>query len=75
VVEYELYENCSQELQARALEKYQMMNAEQKKVYTTILDAILAHHHDSRNLAGPFFVEGRPGRGKTFVIDALCCDI
>jgi len=75
IAEYETYEPLSEQLRERAHLKYQQMNAEQKHVYDTLLHAILTHHYDSNNHAGPFFVEGKPGRGKTFVIDALCCDL
>ncbi|KIK32171.1 hypothetical protein CY34DRAFT_102126, partial [Suillus luteus UH-Slu-Lm8-n1] len=42
-----------------------MLNDEQQTIFDAICDGI-----DSRQNA-MFFVEGRPGRGKTFVVNAL----
>lgn len=44
---------------------YDQLNAEQRHVFDQIYLAI--QNHEST----PFFVEGRPGRGKTFLVKAL----
>ncbi|PCH43540.1 hypothetical protein WOLCODRAFT_34112, partial [Wolfiporia cocos MD-104 SS10] len=45
------------------------MNAEQRKVYTEILDAV------ERRQPLCAFVDGKAGRGKTFLVNALCNEL
>lgn len=45
-------------------ESYEMMNAEQQFIYNRILNSI--------NLGGCYFLDGKAGRGKTFLVNAIC---
>jgi hypothetical protein len=73
-VESELYafHGREQQLEQEADNMCGMMNHEQFDVFQTIYNAI--HTHETvHGRFEPFFIEGRPGRGKSFVVDALAC--
>lgn len=71
VAEEETYASHLGDLLQRAHHKYQTMNPEQKHVYTTIVGTVHAYAEDANHYSHPFFVEGKPGRGKTFIMDAI----
>ena len=50
------------------------MKAEQKKIYDDIKARILIHR-ETRTPQCPIFVKRRPGRGKTYLLDTLACDL
>lgn len=47
------------------------MSLDQRSVY----DRVSAYINGEPQQAGPLFVEGKPGRGKMFLIDALCAQL
>jgi DNA replication protein DnaC len=53
------------------------MDLEQHKVFNTIYDPIALHDIDPKHhfTPNPFFIEGKPGHGKTFVADAIACKL
>lgn len=53
----------------------QQMTGEQRDIFHHAIDVVKGHEHDSRSVADPIFIEGKPGRGKTFLVDALCSKI
>jgi hypothetical protein len=75
IEELERYASRKFELRQTAHNMYTTMNDEQKDIYITTCADILKYSGDSRALCDPLFIEGRPGRGKTFVVDAICSEI
>jgi chromosomal replication initiation ATPase DnaA len=51
------------------------MNDGQRNVYDAILNVINAHEENTSKYFPPFFVEGKPGRGKTYVVDAIVSNV
>jgi ATP-dependent 26S proteasome regulatory subunit len=47
------------------------MNAEQRHVFSTIVDCTTTFGQMRTTGKSPFFLEGKPGHGKTFVINAV----
>lgn len=47
--------------------RYELFNDEQHAIFPVLIEAINNQHSPNRS----FFIEGRPGRGKTFLIQAL----
>src|SRR5277367_1974948 len=43
--------------------------------YKRILHAVLLRQSHPDTPVSPFFIEGKPGHGKTFLVDVLCCDL
>ena len=72
VVEQETYSGRTDELRTRAQTQFHQMNDEQKDLFTSVVDAATNYVRDGRENHRPFFLEGKPGRGKTFVVDAIC---
>jgi hypothetical protein len=75
VEEVERYYGCSGLLRERAATRLSMMNAEQREVFDEVLAAVIRHRDHPSFWPLPFFVEGRPGRGKTFLADTLGCKL
>jgi hypothetical protein len=65
--------NRHQQLHEIVQTKTRLMNTEQADIYHEILLNIV--RYDNRTPCSPVFLEGKPGRGKTYVVDTLCCDI
>ena len=72
VIEQERYSPQAGELLNRARAQFHQMNDEQKTIFTAIVIAATSYVQLEQANAHPFFVEGKPGRGKTFVVDAIC---
>jgi hypothetical protein len=53
----------------------EMMNGEQRTAYDTIINIINNHQKNPLQTITPIFIEGKPGRGKTFLLDAVCCSV
>jgi hypothetical protein len=53
----------------------QLLRHEQECVYSSLLKTVIQHHSDSLSPCAPSFIEGKPGRGKTFLIDTLSSDL
>jgi PIF1-like helicase len=62
------------ELMQQAETMHEQMTDEQKTIFENIVSKIDMHspHSESTTKMIPLFIEGRPGRGKTFLVDALC---
>jgi chromosomal replication initiation ATPase DnaA len=48
------------------------MNTEQRNVFSRIVDSVHTYARERSSNFPPFFLEGKPGRGKTFVVNAIC---
>jgi hypothetical protein len=48
------------------------MTDEQRNVFATVFDSVKMYVSCRGNVSPPFFLEGKPGRGKTFVVNAIC---
>jgi chromosomal replication initiation ATPase DnaA len=57
------------ELDQTAESMVNVMNEEQSSLFSKILQAVINSNESSSNL---FFLEGKAGRGKSFVVEALC---
>ena len=75
VIEQETYSSRSHELRDAAQHCFQRMNIEQKETYSIVVDAATDYAYAGRLNEKPFFLEGKPGRGKTFVVDSICCQL
>jgi hypothetical protein len=75
VEELETYNHRLCELKDAAGQMHASMNEEQIEIYDRILPTILDRQSHPEIPVSPSFIEGRPGRGKTFLVDALCCDL
>jgi PIF1-like helicase len=73
VSELEAYANRTQELAEQAQLRYASMTDEQKHVYELVLTAVRTYTDTRQPRHNPLFLKGQPGRGKTFVVDAICC--
>lgn len=73
VLELETYADRAEQLAGDAHTQYASMNDKQKCVFDIVLTAASMYSSTQRPSKHPLFLEGQPGRGNTFVIDALCC--
>jgi len=71
VVEIETYSQRTQELLEDAHARLATMNAEQRTAFNSI-QLFVSEYTEHHLPASPLFLEGQPGRGKTFLVDALC---
>lgn len=71
LAELEPYQHRRLQLQQSVRMAYAIMNEEQRHVYETLIQAIIQHHEHPQSIQHPHFVEGRPGRGKTFVLNVV----
>jgi PIF1-like helicase len=71
-IESESYADRRLELGQTATAMISLMREEQRKVFDVLLQYVHDHCDDFNRQRHPIFVEGKPGRGKTFVVDALC---
>ena len=72
VAEHETYLPRTAELLDRAEILEHEMTDEQLSVFHTILESVSEFIVHGRRSPRPFFLEGKPGRGKTFVVNAVC---
>ena len=70
VMELEAFENRLDSLEREAAYALSLMNIEQQQVLHSVYDNI-EKNHCTRHPCQPMFIDGRPGRGKTFVVDAI----
>jgi hypothetical protein len=72
ITELEAFSDRESELEHQARQMYNTMNSEQKNIFCDILH----HARNSRaHVHNNTFIEGKPGRGKTFLVDALCSQL
>jgi hypothetical protein len=67
------YQPHQQALLLTANSKYDQLNFEQKKIHNIIIKCVSLYQNDPLALPPPMFVEGKPGRGKTFLLDTIAC--
>jgi PIF1-like helicase len=72
VSEIEAFAGRQNELLLDAQTRYTHMNAEQKRLFDWTTNAARTYSHSGQPHRQPLFLEGQPGRGKTFVVDAIC---
>jgi hypothetical protein len=70
-VERETFSSRADQLRDTASQQVNSMNAEQREVFSTIVDCTTTFRRTRSTGNSPFFLEGKPGRGKTFVINAV----
>ena len=68
--ELEAFEGRHEQLRAESNDMLSAMNAEQADIFHCVMEAIM--DAQDGETPSPFFIEGKPGRGKTFLVDALC---
>jgi hypothetical protein len=71
IIERETFSSRASELRNSASRQANTMNAEQKQVFSTIVECTTTYGQTHSTALSPFFLEGKPGRGKTFVINAV----
>ena len=69
------YEHRRGELHQGAMSCIQSMTPEQSTIFSTIQDHFALGETDPPEVCNPIFLEGRPGRGKTFLLKALAAHI
>jgi hypothetical protein len=62
------------QLQRDTAKKHKQLVDEQKRFYDVVSDIADRYTRDNYS-SGPIFLEGKPGRGKTFVIDCVVCNL
>jgi hypothetical protein len=72
VTEEETYRPRAALLRQEADVALQRMTDEQRNVFATVFDTVKMYASCHGNVPPPFFLEGKPGRGKMFVINAIC---
>jgi hypothetical protein len=72
IAEAEVFSSRLPELRASAESMIEEMNSDQRHVFNTLLEYITGCGGVESVYRHPYFLEGKPGRGKTFVVDALC---
>jgi hypothetical protein len=70
ISEIEAFEDQLDVLYTQASNEHATMNLEQQHVFHSIYN-VITHANDTRNACQPCFIEGRPGRGKTYVVDVI----
>ena len=75
VTEQETYAPRSNQLIHLAQAQFRTMNSEQKNAFTSIVLRATQYSIQGVGSNQPFFLEGKPGRGKTFVVDAICSQL
>jgi hypothetical protein len=75
VIEQELYAPRTGALLLQARAQFRTMNDEQRTIFTTVVLTATSYSQLGHLCERPFFVEGKPGRGKTFVVDAICSQL
>src|SRR6202023_2835737 len=73
--ELQIFGNRQSELEQTADSMVHMMDEDQREVFHTLYDIVTMEEEDRQNKMTTFFIEGKPGGGKTFVTDALACKL
>jgi len=71
VIEQETYCPLASQLLERARIQFRTMNSEQKNIFTSVVLSATSYAQLGNKCVHPVFVEGKPGRGKTFVVEAI----
>ena len=74
VAELDAFQDRREELLLQVERQRSSMNNEQKHIFDSVVDCATAYRRHGHTSA-PFFLEGQPGRGKTFVVDAICSQL
>jgi hypothetical protein len=74
VDELERYAPRAREIAAQGVDMVSRMNGEQRGIYDCILRIVHERQQFDR-VSRPLFVEGKPGHGKTFLMDAVGCTL
>jgi hypothetical protein len=69
--ELDAFTNCLPTLRANTLPALASMNLEQRTLFFTIYNKVTNTTPSSQSNHPPTFIEGRPGRRKTFLINAI----
>ena len=72
VSEIEAFAGRYAELLRDAQTRYTHMNTDQRHVFDWMTNAARSYSQSGQPHRQPLFLEGQPGRGKTFVVDAIC---
>ena len=72
VSEIEAFAGRQNKLLLDAQTRYTHMNAQQKQLFDWTTNTARTYSHSGQPHRQPLFLEGQPGQGKTFVIDAIC---
>lgn len=72
VCEEERYRGRAPQLLREAEESFLDMNAEQRDIFCRVVQSVQTFASLRNPSFPPFFLEGKPGRGKTFVVNAIC---
>ena len=72
VSEIEAFAGRHAELLRDAQTRYTHMNTDQRHVFDWMTNAARSYSQSGQPHRQPLFLEGQPGRGKTFVVDAIC---
>lgn len=75
VTEQEQYAPRSDVLLLQAHTQFRQMNEEQQSIFTNVVLSATSYSQLGHICERPFFLEGKPGRGKTFVVDAMCSQL
>ena len=70
-----MYAPRQTELRSTALGLKDNMNDEQHHIYDHLLQTVIQHEQDMQHYCLPAFIEGKPGRGKTYIINCLSCEL
>ncbi len=77
--ELRAFENRLHALREQFDDMQESMNEDQQRIFLFIshhfhlqLTRTVPHEHNNNDAPAPVFVEGKPGRGKTYLIDAIC---
>ena len=70
--EEERYRHCAPQLLRDTDQSFLEMNTEQCNIFGQILDSVHTYASERSPNFPLFFLEGKPGQGKTFVVNAIC---
>ena len=69
--EIDVFDGREHELDQEAKNMTNTMDADQLEIYSTLYACITEDEEIHKHRMSTFFIEGKPGRGKTFVANAL----
>ena len=69
--ELEAFTGREEELQSCTNDMVNRMDEDQITIFQTLYDIVILNEDDRHHMMTTFFIDGKPGRGKTFVADAL----
>lgn len=71
--ELEAFEGRHDELRIESNTMVEAMNPEQRHIFDHIINSVTEFRDSAEPVeVHPLFIEGKPGRGKTFLVDAVC---